>query len=263
MKKLYKTLAYGLLSLGALKLVKKASILAYHSFGDNPAFFTVKEETFRKQMEYLHKKGFHVISLRELLEKLRNQEDISNCVSITIDDGYKDNYTIAYPILKKYNFPATIFVITDLIGKTYTNSGGVTLPMLDSSEIKELMNSGIIEIMSHTHTHPKLTKITQKEAEEEISISKIFLEKNFGKKIDLFAYPKGRYTSEVVNYLRVSGWLGAVSVKEGLVSLKSNPYLLERTAVDASVDFVQFRGKLNSTVDRYNKIKNWLLQKKI
>lgn len=112
MKGILKTVLFSLLLpfLGSLK--GRASILMYHSIGEGGAFFAVTEEDFEKQLLYLKRRGFVCITLSELVEKLERKEDVSSNVVLTFDDGYEDNYTKAFPLLKKYDIPATIFLIT-------------------------------------------------------------------------------------------------------------------------------------------------------
>ena len=115
-----------------------AIILLYHRLVDNNASskFIYKGEAvhhnildFKKEMSYI-KKWFKVISLDELIGNLKNGKSFKTpSIAITFDDGYKDNYTLGYPILKKYNFPATIYVITGLTGAT-KEPGQMKLNML-------------------------------------------------------------------------------------------------------------------------------------
>ena len=81
-----------------------ASILMYHSVGDNDLFFTVKEPDFEKQLKYLKKKNFNCLTLSELLDKREKKESLKNCVALTFDDGYLDNYEIVFPLLKNIKF---------------------------------------------------------------------------------------------------------------------------------------------------------------
>src|SRR3989338_1149868 len=95
-------------------------ILTYHHIDDviHSESPTVLEENFSKQMEFIHEKGYNVITLDELVEAIiKNIRLPRNSVVITIDDGYADNYIYAYPVLKKYNFPTTIFLISGKMGQ--------------------------------------------------------------------------------------------------------------------------------------------------
>ena len=92
-------------------------ILTYHSFDYGRGTLSITPENFEKQMRYLKDKGYNVIPLDELVAGIKNKKKFAhNTVVITIDDGYENNFTYAYPVLKKYGFPAIIFLITNQIG---------------------------------------------------------------------------------------------------------------------------------------------------
>lgn len=225
--------------------VKRAAILMYHSIDYNKASFTVKPENFRKQMDYLYKKDYNIISINQLLEYFRAENIPAKSVVLTFDDGYQDNFFNVFPILKKYNFPATIFLTTDFIGKEYLNSAGISLKILNWDQIKEMYNSGLIDFEPHSLTHLKLTKISLNAAEREILQSKRVIEENLRKKCDFFSYPYGVYNPKIVEILKKHNFKAAVLVKKGLVSKNDNPFLLKRNSIDALVDCHQFKGKIS------------------
>jgi len=110
------------------KVAEKASILMYHSVGENDLLFTVPPKNFLKQIDYLKKNNYRVLRFTELVEKIKNQERIeSKTVVITFDDGYKDNYQNAFPLLEANNFPATIFLSTCTLGEGAAIGEGLSI----------------------------------------------------------------------------------------------------------------------------------------
>ena len=99
-----------LATLSLLKKKKGASVLMYHSVAENSVFFTVHPKIFAKQMKYLKENNYQVISLTDLITLLKNDQPLPNkTVALTFDDGFKDFFLNAWPVLAEYNFPATIF----------------------------------------------------------------------------------------------------------------------------------------------------------
>jgi len=130
-------------------------ILAYHNFTkDEGSSYDINIAEFEKQMDYLSAHNYSVISLSELVEGLKQGELPYKPVVITIDDGFKSTFSLAYPVLKKYNLPATLFLYTDFIEK---NSYSLTW-----EEIREMTKNNI-EIGSHTLSHCNLLKYQKKE----------------------------------------------------------------------------------------------------
>src|SRR3989344_3945580 len=206
----------------------KARILMYHSVGDNKAFFTVKAVQFERHLAYLAKNNFKVVFLSELIQKIKNKEPLEKIVCLTFDDGYYDNYKEVFPLLQKYKMPATIFLPTGFIGK---------------------------EFMPHTKRHIDLGSELHNDAILDIESSRKDIRELIGTDAGILAYPKGKYTSDIVAYLQKNNWRGAVTVEEGSVDHTSDVYLLKRNSIDSSTSFIQFKGKVTGVVDMYQGLK--------
>ena len=217
-----------------------AVVLMYHSISNNGKFFTVKPEDFERQMSYLRDNNFNVVSLSKLLEYLNNKMIPPKTIIITFDDGYKDNYLNAFSVLKKYNFPATIFLITGKIGLDAIDKQG-ELQILNWSEILEMKNSGLISFEPHTKSHKKLNTLLGENIIEEILLSKNVIEQKIKKQCLFFAYPFGKYDSAVKKIVEQLDFIAAFSVNNGMVGIKSNVFELERNSIDSAVDFTEFK----------------------
>jgi len=187
-------------------------ILTYHNFTtEESSSYQININKFSSQMDYLATHDFSVISMSELVAGLTSGVLPPKPVVITIDDGYKSTYTLAYPILKKYHFPAILFIYTDFIEK---NSHS-----LNWGEIREMVKNNI-EIGSHTISHCNLIKLKEKETNEsylnrirrEIFLSKEILENEIGKEVQFFAYPYGIYSPQVIQLVVQAGYKGIFNV---------------------------------------------------
>jgi len=230
----------------------RATILMYHSVSEHSNYFSaISPEIFNKQMMYLASKRYSIISLAELLRRLRAKEQLGGAVVLTFDDGYGDNYTTVFPILKQYRFPATIFVTTDFIGKEDKQG----TPHCTSEELKEMYDSGLISIEPHTLTHPKLSKLTRAEATHEIQESRQVIQSITGAHSTLFAYPYGNFNSETVTLLKEMEFIGSVTVEEGTIGPDTDVFRIPRNSIDCTTTFSQFRGKVSRVIDWYQKYK--------
>jgi peptidoglycan/xylan/chitin deacetylase (PgdA/CDA1 family) len=230
----------------------RAVILMYHSVSAGADYFmNVEPQDFERQMKYIADSGREVISLSELVSRLRSGAQLGGSIAITFDDGYLDNYTNAFPELKKHGFPATIFVVTDCIGLQDKRG----FPRLNAQQMKEMESSGLIDIEPHTKAHPHLSKLPAPEARAEIVGSKEKLEELLEKTCRHFAYPYGDFNTEIRGLVRESGLESAVSVREGSVEPGADILALPRVSVDSSTTFAQFRGKLTRAVDVYERLK--------
>ena len=177
---------------------------------------------FEKQVKYLSKKH-RIISLDDLVSYLSKGTKIpDNSIAITFDDGYEDNFTNAYPVLRKYNAPATIFVTAGSVEHT---------DFLSWEQIKEMLKNGI-SIGAHTVSHPNLPDVADKQARWEIAHSRKLIEEKLGRAVTLFAYPKGKFNSEVRCMVEDSGYFAACSTINGAVHPGDDIYTLKRIGIN-------------------------------
>jgi peptidoglycan/xylan/chitin deacetylase (PgdA/CDA1 family) len=206
------------------------------------------------QMEYL-RKNYDVVSLDTILNFIKEGDVLpKKPVAITFDDGYYNVYQNAYPILKKYKFPAAVFITTGYVQKQMSLNR-IQLRMLGWNEIKEMSNNDVT-IGAHTITHPNLEQVDLETAKKEISGSKEEIEENIGKNVRYFASPYGKGNEEIVNLLRSMGFdyaFGRLSSK-GFIQKGANHLILNRTEIDSSVAFWMFKVKLTQAVDWYQKL---------
>lgn len=230
---------------------KEIAVLMYHSIFDSDWFFSIDLIEFEKQMRYL-KANYNIVKLSEIKEFIFKKQDLpSRSVAITFDDGYEDFYKNAFPVLKKYKIPATIFVMA---GEPDRKELGSDFGLLNWEQIKEICSSGLIDIGSHGLTHKKLTRISLKEAENEIVSSRVIISENLGFKPLFFAYPKGSFNLGVRSLVVKGGYIGAVTAKQRLVLKNSDPYAIPRIQVDRSRSFFEFKTRLTRVVDWYYKL---------
>jgi len=212
---------------------KPIPILMYHSIGINRKNnLLVAPAKFNNQIKHLHKAGYQTICFQTLENHWKSGKPLpAKPILLTFDDGYKDNYTIAYPILKKYKFKATIFVITNFVDDANH---------LSQKQIKEMINSGLVDIGAHTKTHPDLTTVTSKKVYQEIFGSKQILTKYIGKPIIAFAYPIGRYNYEVVKATGAARYKFAVTTKPGYAHPKQGWLTLHRVRINGDLSLAAF-----------------------
>ena len=197
----------------AKKREMKVPILLYHhitndEFSDWEAISLISPKDFRLHMTAI-KVHFTPISLREYYNYVACEDgsvDIpDNPIIVTFDDGYLSNYEIAYPILKELEIPATIFVVTDTVGAV-AGEGKVNNSHFTWEQAKELEESGLIEIQSHTVNHLKMTSLNHDEMIRQLRKSKYDIEKNLGRECDMIAYPYGDYNEGIKNAARAAGF---------------------------------------------------------
>lgn len=238
---------------------EKASVLMYHSVGENNIMFNVTPEDFERQMSYLKRKKYNVIKLSELASVMRNRAKFEKkTIVITLDDGFKNNYANAFHVLKKYNFPATIFLATAYIGKKMGNSFGVPLDIMSWEEAREMEESGLIDFAFHSHTHPQnMSELSFDDFRQEIEISKKLMFANLKKPLMFFAYPRGKFNQEQKEFLQQNGFDAGLEADDGLVKAGDDPFSIKRNFIYSKGGFSQFKGKLCSTVEVFNKIRDF------
>ena len=162
----------------------KVPTLMYHAVSDDcwgyPSLF-VSPANLEKQLQYLAENGYTTITF----EDLARIDQIEKPVLLTFDDGYEDNYTELFPLLKKYNAKATVFMIMNCVGKEI---------YLNAEQIKEMDASGLVSFQSHTMTHEFLSTRTPEQLEHELYDSKLALARLIGKEPFVLCYPTGKYS---------------------------------------------------------------------
>lgn len=196
-------------------------IMMYHHVAETGPLKldTVSPQRFEWHMAYLKKHRFNVLRLDALVQAIREGRYLPpRSVVITFDDGYEDNYTHVFPVLKKYSFPATIFVSSDLMDMP----GYLTI-----AQMREMMAHGM-DIGSHTRTHVYLPELTEQEQIEEIQGSKKRLEEILGVPVKYFAYPGGGFTERIKELVRGAGYDGACTTNRGYDRLNRDVFELKR-----------------------------------
>ena len=182
----------------------RLTVIYYHRIVEKGALFDssyanmcVNKYSFEAQMQLL-REFYNPVGEETIVAAMQKDERLPrNPVWITFDDGYRDNFDNAYPILKKYNIPATFFVATDFINKRIIplEAGIVEAEVgdifMDWKEIKEMSDDGF-SIGGHTKSHRILSSLTKEDIVGEISVSREEIEKRIGRKVITFAYPKGK-----------------------------------------------------------------------
>jgi len=224
------------------KFFSTAKILLYHRVSktdSDPYLLSVSPENFREQLLYLST-NFNVISLVDMVRKIKEHKVESNDVVITFDDGYADNFYNALPILKELNIPATIFVTAGKIDSTspffWDNivEGSDRGRPLTRSELQNLAENSLIEIGAHTMSHIHLKDHPLDVQSKEILESKTVLENIINKKVVSFAYPFGwptDYDSNTVCLVKKAGYDYACVVEGKRVSNFTDKYTIPRFVV--------------------------------
>jgi peptidoglycan/xylan/chitin deacetylase (PgdA/CDA1 family) len=199
-----------------VKAAVRVPILYYHRVEDHlPLAKGVSPRVFAAQMEYLRKKDFQSISFEQLADYFMNEEPLpSRPVIISFDDGYLDNFTQAYPILKENGFRATIFLVSDYIGQRSEwagCAGADVAPLMSREQLLILIREGF-ELGSHTRRHPDLTAVPPEEARIEVDEGKQDLENLVQRPVRSFAYPFGAFNPEVIEGVRRAGFTTARTV---------------------------------------------------
>ena len=215
-------------------------IFSYHSVSTKNYLYSVSPKNFTKQLNYLLDKNFKIISASKLYEILKSGYiPKDNLAVITFDDGLEDNYLQAFPILKKLKAPAVIFLPTDYIGRGVDDSNSFTF--LNWEQIFEMDQNGLVKFGGHTKSHKILTELDESDIKKEIFEAKEILENKLNKKIEFFAYPKGKFNNSVKNI--VGQKFKLAFGKDGIIfDFKNLDFLaLPRITISAETSFWRFR----------------------
>jgi len=204
----------------------RVPILYYHRVAENIApKYGVSPKMFESQMEYLRRGKYSIVSF----------EDLENHISfghplpprpfiISFDDGYADTFTRAFPILKRFGFTATVFLVSGYIGKNAEWDGckkGELLPLMTRENIHEMLTDGF-QFGSHTRTHKKLIDLSEEAAREEIEKSKQDLENLIQRPVRSFSYPYGDFNKKIIEMVKMAGYGTARTVVQGNIHFEED-----------------------------------------
>ena len=187
----------------------KIPILLYHDFvaivpDSDPDNFNYinTPQSYEENIKVLLENGYTFISFQELNDANNGKINLpEKPILVTLDDGYYSNYEYIFPILKKYNVKASIFIVTDKIGKEIDGK-----KYLSWEQCIEMQDSGLVEIFSHSKRHVFYDKLPVRTIRDDVMESYRIIEENLGSKnLKVFAYPYGAYTRETVWTLKLNG----------------------------------------------------------
>lgn len=219
-------------------------ILAYQRFSEGPADKTiVSRQAFENQMKFLKENSYRTITLGQLKDFFDFRGQIpEKAVVITFDEGWRSVYDIAFPIVKKYDFSAVLFVSTDFIGQQKA---------LSWQQVKQLSKNGF-DVQSLTKSHRNLVKMNQQESfkayfnnlKKEITLSEELIRQQLNKKCTYLAYPYGKTSNLVIALLKKHGYQGAFTLKRGSNPCFTDKYRINRSAVLGNYDMERFKKSL-------------------
>jgi peptidoglycan/xylan/chitin deacetylase (PgdA/CDA1 family) len=236
----------------------RVPILMYHGLqmevgGRHPYFETnTSREQFAAHMKFLDENGYTTVNLNEALEAMMTGRNSDNRVVITFDDGFRDFYTHAFPILAEYNFKATMFIVSGLTGNETVRADGKEY--MTWAEVREIHAHGI-QIGSHTVNHPELYKLSPKEVEYEVRQSKETIEDGLGEAIRSFSYPYAfpeqdkKFTAQLQEMLQTHGYENGVSTILGTAGADDNWFFMPRLPVNSFDDLRLLNAKLEGGYD--------------
>ncbi len=237
----------------AADAVQLVPILCYHRFGTaaNAAGWggkmTVSPSNFAAQLEYLARNDYRVIRLSQLQAFLDGKQPLpKRSVVITFDDGYESVYRYAFPLLRKYNFPATVFVYTDFIG-----AGDA----LSWAQLQELSASGLVSVQAHSKSHRNLIERSTGDTdasyrqmlELEARTPREVLERKLPGPVRQYAYPYGDANDAVLDVLTRQQYELGVTVNPGGNPFYAQPLMLRRTMIYGDHDLEAFKARLQTS----------------
>ena len=210
-----------------------ATVLIYHHFGVSKYPTTnVSIKQFREQMEYLSANNYQVVPLAELVEALNKHQPLpTKAVVITIDDGYKSVYRNAWPILKEFGYPFTVFINAKSIGGGFSN-------YMSWAEVREMHKSGV-DFQDHSYAHGRMADRPKgfndieyrRWIRNDLSKNSALIYEKLGTKPRFFAIPYGEYNQLLMDEARQLGYEAVLPQDPGSISLSTDPYMISREPI--------------------------------
>ncbi len=225
-------------------------VMTYHHVSDvasGGSLNNVTPRAFAWQMKFLKKHRYNVISFDDLVDGLKKGHVFArDTVVIHFDDGYEDNYTNAFPWLKKYHFPAMEFLVSDKVG---------TPGFLTWDQVREMDAQGF-KAGAHTRHHVYLPDVSPDVVRDEIFGSKKIIEEHLGHRIDYFCYPSGGFTEQVQGVVQEAGFKAAVTTNRGQDRLNRDLFAFKRIRMKNKDNALTLWAKLSGYYNFFRKSKD-------
>lgn len=224
-------------------------ILMYHSIDDDSRDpYSVSVNDFRQQMLWLVENGFDIVPLSSLVETLQNSgcKSLRKKVVLTFDDGYQDFVANALPVLLDFKMPATVFLVTHMLGeKASWDKNGAHVQLMSEEEARYIKAQGI-NLGSHTSAHANLILLNREDLQRQLGDSYKILE-SLGESFMAFSYPWGQWSSETAEFVKSFGYTCALAVGERTRLAASNIFCLPRITMVRNRDLMRFQALLTRT----------------
>ena len=231
------------------RLSHQLPILCYHRVGvlKEDHVPTVSADAFERQLACLARHGYRVLSLDEVADGLdRGQALPRRSVAITFDDGYEETATVAWPLLKRFGMPATVFVTPAEVGQA---------GFLTWAQVVELARDGMT-IGSHTMSHSYVPLVPDERLSEELVSSKRLLEERIGRPVHFISYPVGGFTPAAQAIIKQAGYRAAYTTNRGSFGKGLDRFALRRVKVtERDRHSLLFRAKLSGYYDMFRQLK--------
>src|SRR3972149_5965350 len=231
-------------------------VFMYHHVSPHKGDMVTKTPyVFEAQMRFLADAGYKTLSADEVLDYILGTSEIhEKAVAVTFDDGYLDNYIYAFPVFKKYNIKATIFIVTDWVErssdfgvrslelktkklpnhdecKSFINEGKISEVIMNWDMVKEMQESGFVDFYSHTMTHRKCAELSDAELMRELQDSRRIIEQRLNKPSPYLCWPKGSYNSGAIETAKRAGYKALFTTGKGIVKKGSDAFSIKRIVV--------------------------------
>lgn len=236
-------------------LKREMPVVMYHRFikddsgkGVHGTYLHI--DMFDKHLALLKHMGFETLTFEDLKDGrlIRRLEAGKRYIMLTVDDGYADNLELMLPVLQKYNFKAVVYVVT---GETFNRwdvenaeNPEKSVNLMNAEQVKQLADSGLIEIGGHTLTHPRLSQLSKEQQQHEIQENKNTLETILGKPLTSFAYPFGDHNNDSKQLAKEAGYDFAVATDSGPLRFHQDRYQIRRIAIFPKTDVFGFWRKV-------------------
>lgn len=239
---------------------KEIPILMYHRLIDNienigvhTIYYNVNE--FENQLKYLKENNYITITFKDLIKLTEKERKEKKYIILTFDDGYRDNYDLLFPLLKKYQMKAVIYMVSHLKNNEWDvkETGEKSFELMTEKEILEMHDSGLVEFGGHTMHHVKLDTLNYSEQKEEILGNKIYLEELLKEKLVSFAYPFGRFNENSKIIVKELGYSYGIATNSGSFYIEDDTFQVRRIGIFPDVNMRKFKRRVKGNYN-YKKV---------